>query len=134
MTTSFETAVEQEKAYLEKVHPTPADIPTCFNTLDEYFKCNLLHSQARSLYRYGTRAQCSRMFEDWKWCMAFNSLSPERRREAWIQRRAEWWARRRLGRSSEDVWEYRAEPLQNYPLPIDQKGVSIPISSTAARD
>jgi hypothetical protein len=34
-------------------------------------------------------------------------MHPEERREAWIRRRAEWWANRRLGRSSEDVWDVR---------------------------
>lgn len=34
-------------------------------------------------------------------------MHPEERREAWIRRRAEWWANRRLGRSSEDVWDIR---------------------------
>lgn len=32
----------------------------------------------------------------------------DERRDAWIRRRAEWWAHRRLGKSSEDVWEMRA--------------------------
>ena len=34
-------------------------------------------------------------------------MHPEERREAWIRRRAEWWAHRRLGKSSEDVWDIR---------------------------
>ncbi len=34
-------------------------------------------------------------------------MHPEERREAWIRRRAEWWANRRLGGCSEDVWDLR---------------------------
>jgi len=34
-------------------------------------------------------------------------MHPEERREAWIFRRAEWWANRRVGKSSEDVWDIR---------------------------
>jgi hypothetical protein len=67
----------------------------------------VLRGQFKSLYRYGTRADCGSFLEEWKWCLANNSLTPDQKRDAWIRRRAEWWARRRLGRSSEDVWEYR---------------------------
>ena len=34
-------------------------------------------------------------------------MHPEEQREAWIRRRAEWWAHRRLEKSSEDVWDLR---------------------------
>jgi hypothetical protein len=34
-------------------------------------------------------------------------MHPEERREAWIRRRAEWWANKRVGKSSEDVWDIR---------------------------
>ena len=40
--------------------------------------------------------------------MSIKGLHPEQRRDAWIRHRAEWWARRRLGLSSENVWEMRA--------------------------
>ena len=54
----------------------------------------------------------------------------------WIARRAEWWAHRRLTKSSEDIWDIResvvhvylhgsfvddlwySEPLKNYPKPL----------------
>ena len=34
-------------------------------------------------------------------------MHPEEQREAWIRKRAEWWAHRRLGKSSENVWDIR---------------------------
>lgn len=34
-------------------------------------------------------------------------MHPEEQREAWIRRRAEWWAHRRIEQSSEDVWDIR---------------------------
>jgi hypothetical protein len=52
-------------------------------------------------------SQCGQKFADWKFCLASKSLHPEQRRDAWIRRRAEWWARKRLGPSSENVWELR---------------------------
>jgi len=69
--------------------------------------------------------------------MSKKGLHPEQRRDAWIRHRAEWWARRRLGLSSENVWETRTyvtfltttiivsvslkasrEPLRDYPPPL----------------
>jgi hypothetical protein len=71
--------------------------------------------------------------------MSLKSLHPEERREAWIRRQAEWWAQRRLDKSSEDVWDIRTwvlsadcvcclfetfgcrEPLQLFPKPITEE-------------
>lgn len=59
------------------------------------------------MYRYGQMAECSAKMEDFKFCMMSKSMHPEERRDAWIRRRAEWWAQRRVTRSSEDVREIR---------------------------
>lgn len=37
--------------------------------------------------------------------MANRSLPEDRKIEEWIKRRAEHWAARRMGASSEDIWE-----------------------------
>lgn len=50
---------------------------------------------------------CGRKMEDFKFCMSLKSMHPEDKRDAWIRRRAEWWAERRLGKSSEEVWDVR---------------------------
>ena len=36
--------------------------------------------------------------------MSMKNLSEEKKLDLWILRRAEWWAERRMGRNSEDVW------------------------------
>ncbi|KAF8590958.1 hypothetical protein K439DRAFT_1328449 [Ramaria rubella] len=117
MSIDFETAVKQEVAYLSAVHPTPQDIPGCMSLLDEFFRCNVLGSQFRTIYRYGHAAHCKGKFEEFKFCLSLKALSAEERRTEWIHRRAEWWARRRLDQSSEDIWSIRTEPLQNFPPP-----------------
>ncbi|CEQ40701.1 SPOSA6832_02355, partial [Sporobolomyces salmonicolor] len=61
----------------------------------------------KSVYRHGVPRDCSPKFEDFKFCMSVKGLSEQKREEVWVKRRAEWWARRREGRSSEDVWEAR---------------------------
>lgn len=67
----------------------------------------VIRSQIKSLYRYGARPVCAPKMEDFKFCLSLKSMHPEERRDAWITRRAEWWANKRLIRSSEDVWEIR---------------------------
>ncbi|KAF9792507.1 hypothetical protein BJ322DRAFT_997181 [Thelephora terrestris] len=111
----FEEIVKQEEARLRIVHPTAEDIPGCMTLLDDFLSCNILGVQLKSLYRYGEMSKCGQKMGDFKFCMANKSLHPEDRRDAWIHRRAEWWAKRRLEKSSEDVWEIRKEPLKNFP-------------------
>lgn len=72
--------------------------------------------------------------------MTLKAMNPENKREAWIRRRAEWWATRRLSKSSEDVWDMRtyvgclsrtielpylfpgcSAPLENFPLSHEQQ-------------
>jgi hypothetical protein len=120
----FETVVKQEEAYLRLVHPTPEETPSCTSLFDTYLACNGKHfpwnsvhyfqrttaavrSQVKSWYRFGEGTKCSAKLEDFKFCMGLKWKEPDERRDAWIRRRAEWWARRRLAKSSEDVWEMR---------------------------
>ncbi len=40
MPLDFKQAVEQEIERLEKLHPTPEDIPGCMKLIDEFLTCN----------------------------------------------------------------------------------------------
>ncbi|TCD64874.1 hypothetical protein EIP91_003540 [Steccherinum ochraceum] len=117
MPLDFKTAVQQEEAYLREVHPTPEDIPKCMTLFDDFLLCHVMSAQVKSLYRYGKMTECSQKLEDFKFCMSSKGMHPEEKRDAWIQRRAEWWANRRIAKSSEDVWDIRTEPLKDYPPP-----------------
>ena len=120
----FDTVVKQEEAYLRKVHPTPEDIPSCTTLFDNYLQSNragptrfthrtdtnqqaVTAAQVKSLFRYGQRTPCAYKFEDFKFCLSNKAMHPQEKYEAWIRRRAEWWARRRMSKSSEEVWEIR---------------------------
>lgn len=88
--------------------PTPADIPTCTNLLDTVFACHAVRNQIKSLYRYGERRPCGEKIEDFKFCMSTKWMEEDERYEAWIKRRAMWWAKRRVQEpSTEDVWQVR---------------------------
>ena len=121
----YEEAVKQEVQRLSLEMPTTAEVPGCMALLDTFFQCYgqylchtdikhslstplALGSQFRSLYRYGRSAECSEKLQDFKYCLSTKGFDDEERRAAWIQRRAEWWARRRVEKSSEDVWEMRS--------------------------
>lgn len=47
--------------------------------------------------------------------MSLKGEPEDERRRLWVRRRAEWWAGRRVGASSEDVWSVRREPLVGFP-------------------
>ncbi|KAH8108109.1 hypothetical protein BXZ70DRAFT_1003512 [Cristinia sonorae] len=144
MPPDFKTAVKQEEAYLQLTHPTPEDIPSCMSLFDDFLRCHgtpclsspthlltlknlterppspsvaVIRAQVVSLYRYGKMTECTQKLEDFKFCMSSKGMHPEEKRDAWIRRRAEWWANRRLAKSSEDVWDVRTEPLKDYPKP-----------------
>ena len=82
----------------------PVCSPRPFHSLTIY---KVMSSQVKSLYRYGHMAECAYKAEDFKFCMSSKGLHPEEKRDAWIRRRAEWWAQRRLTKSSEDIWDIR---------------------------
>lgn len=97
------------------VRPSPSDHPgarvhflsrlTCISLY--YVRTLVVGNQIRSLYRHGRGSECSDKWDDVKFCLSLKSLEEEQRRKAWLRHRAEWWARRRIGRSSEDVWDVR---------------------------
>ncbi|KAF4596216.1 hypothetical protein EYR40_008100 [Pleurotus pulmonarius] len=123
--TPFQNAVKREEEYLRRVHPTPEDIPGCMNLFDVYLSCNAIRTQVKSLYRYGQMSSCGDKLEDFKFCLTMKMMHPEEKRDAWIRRRAEWWAKRRMTKSSEDVWDIRSEPLKNYPPPLPAEDAQV---------
>ncbi|KAF8482757.1 hypothetical protein DFH94DRAFT_626771 [Russula ochroleuca] len=111
----FKAVASQEEARLGYLHPTLEGIPACMTAFDDFLSCNILGTQLKSIYRFGEMAHCSAKWNEFKFCMSVKGLHPEQWRDAWILRRAECWARPRLGLSSENVWEMRAEPLRELP-------------------
>jgi hypothetical protein len=134
-TRTFDELVKEEEAIQDASLDFSGGVPTCLKIFDRYIKCygktllvafllftkdathlfiycyflaKGLASQTTSLYRQGRlKEDCQDIFHDWAFCLTLRGLEPEEKRRQWIQRRAEWWARRRLGRSSEDVWDAR---------------------------
>ncbi|WVQ74451.1 hypothetical protein IAR50_004052 [Cryptococcus sp. DSM 104548] len=119
----FEHMLADETSIQEAQYPTYDEVPGCMRLLDEFLMCYALVPQLRSFYRRGEMSDCTWKFQDFKYCMSLKSSDPEEKRQLWIKRRAEWWAQRRLNRSSEDVWDLRTEKLENFP-PLVPEDVS----------
>ncbi|KAL1701519.1 hypothetical protein EV121DRAFT_211955 [Schizophyllum commune] len=115
---NFEEVVKQEEARLKREYPSFAEMPKCWNHMDTLLSCYSLRENVKAIYRYGHQTSCSEKAAEFKWCMSNVWHPDEERHDMWIRRRAEWWARRRLGKSSEDVWEARSEPPPNFPVLI----------------
>ncbi|WVQ93058.1 hypothetical protein IAU59_000122 [Kwoniella sp. CBS 9459] len=120
---TFEGVLSDEERYQALQYPSTEEVPGCMRLLDEFLMCYALAPQLRSMYRHGEFRDCTWKWQDFKYCMSLKSEDEEARRQLWIKRRADWWARRRVGGSSEDVWEVRREPLENFP-PVGEEVTS----------
>ncbi|GAA6060828.1 hypothetical protein JCM10212_005246 [Sporobolomyces blumeae] len=116
---TLEQLVEEELPIQRHSVDMMGGMPSCLTLFDEFFLCYSLASQAKSVYRHGVPRDCSNKFDDFKFCLSLKSLDKAKRDEVWVRRRAEWWAQRRIGRSSEDVWDARpnvyTDPKRNPP-------------------
>ena len=92
--------------YARRVPLISLSAPRSSDAIRNFFLL-VLGTQLKSIYRFGEMARCSAKWNEFKFCMSVKGLHPEQRRDVWIRRRAEWWARRRVGLSSENVWEMR---------------------------
>ncbi|KAK9895948.1 hypothetical protein P389DRAFT_160550 [Cystobasidium minutum MCA 4210] len=101
----FAQTVEEEVPIQKANLPVNGGTPSCVTLFDNFLLCFSVRNQFTSLYRYGTARECAAKWEDFKFCLSNRSLSEERKEEEWIRRRAEHWAERRVGPSSEDIWE-----------------------------
>ncbi|WVQ81368.1 hypothetical protein IAT38_003491 [Cryptococcus sp. DSM 104549] len=111
----YEAILKDETEYQDMQYPTTEEVPGCMKLFDQFLSCYALFPQMRSFYRYGDFHDCTWRLQDFKHCLSLKSEDPEAKRELWIKRRAEWWAKRRVERSSEDVWDLRTEKLSNFP-------------------
>ena len=82
--------LRREELVLEAAaNPRDEFPPSCLTLFDRWLTCYALGPQFRSIYRYGTIADCAPRREDFKYCLTLRSLEPEERRAKWLERRAE---------------------------------------------
>lgn len=114
MSDKFERLVREEIPIQTASVAMEGGTPSCVTLFDNFLLCYSLASQIKGVYRTGTPRDCSRKFSDFKYCLSLKNLPEEKKEELWIRRRAEWWAERRMGRCSEDVWRAKVDV---YPEP-----------------
>ncbi|CDZ98313.1 Protein of unknown function DUF3128 [Phaffia rhodozyma] len=109
---------KQEIELQNALYPKPEDVPSCMDLFDARMKCMIGGTnQGRHIYQYGALDGCRDQENDFWFCWSNlrASSDAEQKRELWVNRRAEWWTSRRLGASSEDVWDARPERLTDFP-------------------
>jgi hypothetical protein len=79
--------------------------------------------QLRAYYLTGQLDSCQQVKDDFRYCYSVLSKASneERRRELYVKHKAEQWAERRMGKSSEDVWTVRSSVAS---LPLSSDGTS----------
>ncbi|KAL9941011.1 hypothetical protein V8E36_000499 [Tilletia maclaganii] len=106
----FQRVVQQELV-IQAASMSKEEMPSCTKLFDEVVRCYALFPQIRHIYRYGNISDCADKSDNWKACLMLRGLDGEEKYKAWIQRRAEIAAHKRLSKeSTEEVWSFRTGP------------------------
>ena len=120
-TSKYESLVAEDMAYHKASTPV-SEMPSCTNLFDKWAQCFALGPQLKAIYRYGGLQDCRGKLDDFKFCLTLKGMTQEQKYEAWIRRKSEKTAEKRLGReSAENVWELRRDP--NEPVKSKSQGV-----------
>ncbi|KAA8905969.1 hypothetical protein FN846DRAFT_949419 [Sphaerosporella brunnea] len=85
----------------------------CLTAFDEMFYCYSFGGQFLNIYRYGSFRDCSEKSADWRFCMKTKVRGEVARRAMILARNKEKAAKYKVGKSSEDVWNVRKEPVKD---------------------
>ncbi|KAK0554624.1 hypothetical protein OC845_000656 [Tilletia horrida] len=84
------------------------ELPSCTALFDKCLQCFALFPQFRHVYRHGHFSDCADKVDDFKACLTLRGLDADEKYRAWIERRAELAARKRLSKQSvEEFWTIR---------------------------
>ncbi|RKP14148.1 hypothetical protein BJ684DRAFT_15513 [Piptocephalis cylindrospora] len=99
---------DYEEARLEQRY----SLTTAF---DEMAFCFSFGRQARHLYRYGVRGDCSSTLSHFRFCLSLKAKSSEDARSAMVAQERERAYQAASGPSSQDVWSIRRQPPSDFP-------------------
>ncbi|KAL9081820.1 MAG: hypothetical protein Q9159_007004 [Coniocarpon cinnabarinum] len=108
--------------------PAPSlypDTMSCTQAFDNAYYCASMGGQLNNIYRYGGLRSCTEQWKQWRFCMRMKTMSEDEKKK----RIREWYLRkdavRRVGKSSEDVWEVRQDPVEGaFQKNVDDLGVT----------
>ncbi|KAK0534206.1 hypothetical protein OC834_001993 [Tilletia horrida] len=119
----FERLVKQELV-IQAAAMSKDEMPSCTKLFDRCLSCFALFPQLNAIYRHGSFSACEDKVDDWKACLTLRGLDPDEKYKAWIQRRAEIAAHKRMGKqSTEDIWSFRLTPDGTYVDPEHENEV-----------
>jgi len=90
-----------------------ASTMSCSNCFDQAFYCSSIGGQLNSVYRYGALRSCSDLWAQWRFCMRTKVMSEDTRKENIREFNMKKAVKYKVGRSSEDIWEVRTEPVEH---------------------
>lgn len=90
-----------------------ADTMSCSQCFDMAYYCSSVGGQLNNVYRYGALRSCSDLWAQWRFCMRSKAWGDETRRIKTREFNREKAAKFKIGKSSEDIWEVRKEPVEN---------------------
>ncbi|CBQ73548.1 conserved hypothetical protein [Sporisorium reilianum SRZ2] len=124
-TSQYEQYVAEEVAYHKASTPI-SEMPSCTDMFDKWAQCFALGPQLKAVYRYGGVQDCKAKLDDFKYCLTMKGMSQEEKYEAWIQRKAQTTAGKRLGReSAENVWQIRRDPNESVKTKAEASGTIV---------
>lgn len=84
---------------------------SCSQAFDVAYFCSSMGGQLSNVYRYGGLRSCTEQWRQWRFCMRTKAMSEDEKkrriREFYMEREA----KKRVGRSSEKIWEIRTDPV-----------------------
>lgn len=87
---------------------------SCRRAFDDAFYCQSIGGQFNNYYRYGEMRDCSEAWSSFWFCMRIKSYGAEEKKELVRQHYREKEIKWKVGKSSEDIWETRKEPLGSF--------------------
>lgn len=109
-TRARELQEEEQDDYSDSIY---ASTMSCSNCFDQAFYCSSIGGQLNSVYRYGALRSCSDLWAQWRFCMRTKVMSEETKREKIREYNMKKAIKYKVGRSSEDIWEVRTEPVEH---------------------
>ena len=94
--------------HADSLYPT---YMSCTQAFDLAYYCSSMGGQLNNIYRYGGLRSCTEQWKQWRFCMRTKAMGEDEKkrriREFYMEREA----KKRVGRSSERVWDVRTEPI-----------------------
>lgn len=105
-----ETVNKEPEDYSNSIYASTMSCSQCF---DQAYYCSSIGGQLNNIYRFGSLRACSDLWAQWRFCMRTKTMSEELKKTKVREFNQQKAVKYKIGRSSEDVWEVRKEPVEH---------------------